>query len=116
MKEVSAEQVLAWQPDIIILGPGSGDWQTSAWAGLFASLKAVKNGKVVQNPSGVFPWDRYGTESALQIQWAAKLFHPQRFANVDLVSVTRDFYQRFFDYPLNEKEAGRILQALPPQQ
>lgn len=115
MQEVSPEKVLAWQPDIIILGPGSGDWKTSPWAGLFASLNAVKNGQVVQNPSGVFPWDRYGTESALQIQWAAKLLHPQRFANVDMVSVTRDFYQRFFDYPLNEKEAERILQALPPQ-
>lgn len=39
MQEVSLKK--AWQPDIIILGPGSGDWQTSAWAGLFASLKAV---------------------------------------------------------------------------
>ena len=116
MQEISPEKVLAWQPDIIILGPGSGDLKTSAWAGLFAGLKAVKNGQVVQNPSGVFPWDRYGTESALQIQWAAKLFHPQRFASVDMVNVTRDFYKRFFDYPLTEKEARQILQALPPQQ
>ena len=46
MQEVSQEKVLACQPDIIILGPGSGNWKTSPWARLFTSLNAVKNGQV----------------------------------------------------------------------
>lgn len=116
MKEVSAESVLSWQPDVIILGAHCGDLAHSPYAKLFAGLNAVKNGKVLQNPAGVFPWDRYGTESALQIQWAAKMLHPELFPNVDMAAVTEDFYRRFFDYPLNADEAQRILRALPPAQ
>lgn len=116
MQEISAEKVLAWQPDVIILGAGCGDLQHSAYGELFSALRAVKQGRVLQNPAGVFPWDRYGSESALQIQWAAKQLQPQRFADVDMIAVTRDFYQRFFAYSLSEPEARRILQALPPQE
>lgn len=114
MKEVSPERVLAWQPDVIILGANCGSLADSPYAELFSGLKAVKNKKVLQNPAGVFPWDRYGTESALQIQWAAKMLHPHRFTGVDIAKVTQDFYQRFFDYSLTADETQRILHALPP--
>lgn len=114
LKTVSPERVLHWQPDIIILGAGSGDIAGSDYASLFQPLTAVQQGRVWQNPAGVFPWDRYGTEAALQIQWAAGKLHPQRFAAKDMVAVTQDFYRRFFDYPLTADEARRILAALPP--
>lgn len=114
MKEVSPERVLAWQPDIIILGQGCGDLAHSRYATLFSGLNAVKNGKVWQNPAGVFPWDRYGVESALQIQWAAHQLHPALFAGTDMITITQDFYRRFFDYPLNSDEAQRILHGQPP--
>lgn len=114
MKEVSPEMVLAWQPDVIILGQGCGDLSQSRYKTLFAGLKAVQEKRVVPNPAGVFPWDRYGTESALQIQWAAHLLHPELFAGTDMVTLTRDFYQRFFDYPLRADEALRILRGQPP--
>ncbi len=114
MKEVSAERVLAWQPDVIILGANCGALADSPYADLFSGLKAVKNGNVVQNPAGVFPWDRYGTESALQIQWAAQILHPDLFPGVDMAKVTQDFYRQFFDYSLNADEVQRILHAQPP--
>jgi ABC-type Fe3+-hydroxamate transport system, periplasmic component len=116
MKEVSPEMVLYWQPDVIILGAGAGDLAHSRYAQLFTSLRAVKENKVWQNPAGVFPWDRYGTESALQLQWAAMKLHPTLFPEIDMVSRTQAFYQRFFDYSLNPAQATRILSALPPQQ
>lgn len=114
MKETSPENVLYWQPDIIIIGAGAGTLADSDYAALFSGLKAVKNHRVWQNPAGVFPWDRYGTEAALQIQWAAKRFHPALFPGLDMVSVTQEFYRRFFSYPLSSSEARRILQAQGP--
>lgn len=114
MKEVSPEQVLAWQPDVMIIGAGAGKIETSDYASLFQPLKAVQQHKVWQNPSGVFPWDRYGTEAALQIQWAAKQLHPELFANLNIVAATQDFYRRFFHYPLSASQAQRIIAALPP--
>lgn len=115
MKETSPENVLYWQPDIIIIGAGEGSIADSDYAALFSSLKAVKNHQVWQNPAGVFPWDRYGTEAGLQIQWAAKTLHPELFPKLDMVKATQDFYARFFDYTLSADDANRILQAKGPE-
>lgn len=115
MKETSPENVLYWQPDIIIIGAGTGTLASSDYTALFRSLKAVKTHQVWQNPAGVFPWDRYGTEAALQIQWAAKKLHPELFPRLDIVKATQDFYQRFFTYSLSRDDAERILQAQKPR-
>lgn len=109
MQSVSAEQLLAWHPDVIILAASAGDISTSAYASQFTLLDAVKRGRVWRNPAGVFPWDRYGTETALQIQWAAQKLHPALFPDLNMVQATQDFYRRFFDYPLTPEEAQKIL-------
>lgn len=114
MQVVSAEQVLAWQPEVLILAAGAGDLEQAAQGPLLSQLQAVQHGRVLRNPAGVFPWDRYGTEVALQIEWAAQQLHPDLFRDTDMLVRTRDFYQRFFDYPLTESDARRILQGLPP--
>lgn len=80
-KEVSMEQILKWNPDVIILGTGNTGFgcknadllkKDPQWQ----QIKAVKDGKVYINPNGAFMWDRYGAEEALQIQWAAKTLNP----------------------------------------
>ncbi|MCD9463978.1 ABC transporter substrate-binding protein [Photobacterium phosphoreum] len=114
MQPISAEKLLAWQPDIIILAANAGNLLTCPNASLLAQLNAITTGNILRNPSGVFPWDRYGTESALQIQWAAKQFHPQLFATDNLVAITQAFYHQFFNYDLSEQQTKLILQGLPP--
>lgn len=115
MKPISPEEVIRWNPDVIIIGAGGGSLADSEFKTLFASVKAVQQHRVWQNPAGVFPWDRYGTEVALQIQWAAKQLHPALFPQLELVSATQAFYQQFYDYSLTANDAQRILQALPPE-
>lgn len=114
MRPISPEQVIRWDPDVIIIGAGAGSLADSDYAALFGSVTAVKQQRVWQDPAGVFPWDRYGTEVALQIQWAARRLHPALFADLNLIEATRAFYRQFYDYPLTAAEAQRILQALPP--
>lgn len=111
---VSGEQLLAWQPDVIILAANAGALDSAPDAALFKHLPAVTQGRLLRNPDGVFPWDRYGTEAALQIQWAARQLHPERFSHVNMIERTIDFYRRFFDYPLKPEDAQRILDGLPP--
>ena len=111
LQPVSAEQLLVWQPDVIVLAANAGAISPSS---LLQQLPAVQQGHVVRNPAGVFPWDRYGTEVALQLEWAAQQLHPERFKEVDMVAKTMDFYRRFFDYPLTAAEAQRILKGLAP--
>lgn len=76
LQTVSIEQVLAWRPDVIILAANAGAIAASPQAALWASLPAVQRRQVFRNPSGVFPWDRYGPEVALQVRWAAGILHP----------------------------------------
>lgn len=77
-------------------------------------VNAVKNSKVYFNPDGAFYWDRYSAEEALQIQWAAKIIHPDKFSNIDIVKETRNFYKTFLNYDLSEEEANRIINDDPP--
>ena len=44
-----------------------------------------KNNRIYANPTGTFPWDRYSAEEALQILWAAQLFHPEQFKDLNMV-------------------------------
>lgn len=111
LQPVSAEQLLAWQPDIIVLAANAGEpRQVPLWQ----ALDAVQQHHVLRNPAGVFAWDRYGTEIALQLPWAAQQLHPERFQDLDMAALTRDFYQRFFDYALTSDETRRLLEGLPP--
>ncbi|WP_239019209.1 ABC transporter substrate-binding protein [Novacetimonas pomaceti] len=114
MKPVSVEQIAAWNPDVLILGPDSGSFDPAADGGVWRNIAAVKAGRILHNPSGVFPWDRYGSEFPLQVAWAAQMLHPDLFASTNMVEQTRAFYREFFHYDLDAAQAGRILAGLPP--
>ena len=116
MKVVTLEEILKADPEYIIVGGGLKTegkkkiMSDPAWG----SLSAVKNGKVFSNPQGTFPWDRYSSEEALQVIWAAKLLHPDLFKDVDIVKETRYFYREFFDYDLSVEDAESIIDADEP--
>ncbi|RII34391.1 ABC transporter substrate-binding protein [Clostridium chromiireducens] len=120
-KGVTIEQIINWNPDVIILSStvGSSDRKKSAVEMLnddtWKELSAVKNGKVYINPDGAFSWDRYSAEEALQIQWAAKTMYPDKFKDIDVLNETKWFYKTFFNYELSDDETQRILKAEPPQ-
>ncbi|MBV7273714.1 ABC transporter substrate-binding protein [Clostridiaceae bacterium UIB06] len=120
MKEVSIEQILKWNPDVIVVSStvGSTDRKKSAAEILnnetWKKVKAVSSGKVYINPDGAFSWDRYSSEEALQIQWAAKIIYPEKFKDIDVEKETKWFYKTFFNYELSEDEVQKILNAEPP--
>ncbi len=117
MKVVTIEEILKADPEYIIVGGGLKTegkkkiMADPAWA----NLTAVKTGKVFSNPQGVFHWDRYSSEEALQVIWAAKLLHPDLFKDVDIVKETKYFYKEFFDYELSDEDAQRIIDAGEPE-
>lgn len=114
---VSAEQIVAWNPDIVILGAASGTVQVSDFFNnpMFKNTSAARSKKVYINPKGMFFWDRYSAEAILQVQWAAQIFYPELFKTFDIEQETISFYTRFFDYTLSKEEAKMILNGLPPQ-
>lgn len=120
VKQISMEQVIKWNPDIIVLGT-SGDngihtevnkiYNDPKWK----DISAVKNHRIYVNPNGMYMWDRNCPEEALQIQWAAKTFWPELFKKLDVVKETKAFYKKFFNYKLSDEDAERILKAEPPK-
>jgi iron complex transport system substrate-binding protein len=116
IRTVGIEQILAWNPDVIIVGNATSDsgrrqiLEDPRWR----EVKAVREGRVYTNPVGAYLWDRHSAESALQVLWAAKTLYPSRFPELDIEKETREFYARFFRYALSPAELRSILEATPP--
>jgi iron complex transport system substrate-binding protein len=115
-RPVTMEQVVVWNPDVIIVGtaPNQQNRQAILDDPRWREIKAVRDGKVFANPSGAYLWDRHSAEAALQVLWAAKLLHPARFANLDVNGETKRFYSRFFHHVLTDAELASILNATAP--
>ena len=115
LQTISMEQVLQWNPDVLITGKPKKQVDQVMSDPAWANLKAVKNGRVYSNPKGVFAWDRYGVESALQPQWCAKLLYPGLFEDFDIAQELKNFYHTFFYYELSDQQAQMILNYETPK-
>jgi iron complex transport system substrate-binding protein len=115
-RPVTLEQVVAWNPDVIIVGsaPNPQNRQAILKDPRWQQVEAVRRGRVFSNPSGAYLWDRHSAEAALQVLWAAKTLHPDLFADIDIGRETRQFYARFFHYRLDDRELESILSSTPP--
>ena len=109
----SMEQVVAWNPDIIITGK-AGEAEQILNDPNWASIKAVQDKKVYVNPKGVFGWDRYGVEELLQVQWAASVITPDQFGDLKMEQKVKDFYRDYLNYKLTDDDVKLILAAKPP--
>lgn len=112
---VSIEQILKWNPDIIIVSENIKSIDKITKDSRLQNVSAVKNSKVFLNPDGAFMWNRYGTEEALQVQWAAKTIQPEKFENLDIAKETKSFYKKFLNYDLTDNDVQKILKAMPPK-
>ena len=115
-KPVTMEQVIKWNPDVVICGtaPNSENKRRILADPQWSGTRAVKTGKVYVNPTGVYLWDRHSAEGALQILWAAKLLHPEKFRDLDVKKETVAFYARFFHYKLTDRDFDSLMNATAP--
>ncbi len=113
---VTLEQVLAWNPQVILIGSATATSTQSTILSnpQWSQVSAVVNGKVIVNPMGVFDWSRYSVEEALNIQWVAKTLYPSQFSNIDMAAQTKYFYQTFYGYTLSDDQVNAILNNTTP--
>ena len=43
------------------------------------------------------------------LPWTAKVIYPEDYKDIDLVSVTKEFYNDFYHYDLSDEQAKQIL-------
>ncbi len=107
----SLEQVLLWNPDVIIANETSavkyilGNPQ---WSG----IKAVQEDRVYQLPQGISRWGHPGSvETPLALLWMAKTAYPDLFEHIDLGAEAQYFYKEFFGYELPQEMVEQVLRG-----
>ncbi len=110
MTPVSMEQVTKWNPDVIIVGD-PGFFSTIYNDTLWHAIPAVKNHRVYLVPQSPYPWfDRPpGVNRIIGIPWTAKVLYPEKFKDLDMPALTKEFYSKFYHYDLSESEMNSLL-------
>jgi iron complex transport system substrate-binding protein len=111
--EVTVEQVMAADPDVIVAMRAS-DARHIRTDARWRRLRAVREGRVYANPRGMFWWGRETSEVALQPLWLAKMAYPKQMAGVDMREETRRFYRTFYGYEPGDAELAEFLQPTSP--
>ncbi len=109
MERMSIEQVLAFDPDLIIVQDRAA-MKVIRDDPRWRNLRAVKAGRVHGVPHWPYNWiDRPpSVMRALGAQWLAGLFHPDRF-RFDLRHEVREFYRLFFGLTLGDADIDEIM-------
>jgi len=112
--KATMELVVSWKPDIILLSGYCDSIDIVKKNSDWASMKAVKDGKVYHLPRGVYPWDHASNEGVLLMIYMAKIFYPDLFKDWDMIKEMKTFYSEVYGKTVTDEDAQRILQNLPP--
>jgi iron complex transport system substrate-binding protein len=106
--EVSMEQVLDWNPDILVINYGTPDdvYADPQWQ----QIRAVADRQVYPQPAGVFIFNRPTAESAAIFPlWLAGIAYPDKFSDVCIPCLGREFYGEVFDFDLTDSQVTQVL-------
>jgi len=106
---VSIEQVLVWNPDIIVtIDPdfAANVRNDPQWA----AVAAVRAGRVYLSPTLPFGWVDFppSVNRLIGLWWLAKILYPAQFPE-DMHALTRDFYTRFYHVTPIDAAIARVL-------
>ncbi len=109
MAVVSVEQVLLWNPDVIVTI--DQDFAANVRGDpVWASIKAVQAGRVHLSPKMPFGWVDFppSVNRLIGLWWLARILYPAQFTE-DLRPLTRDFYRRFYHVTPTDAQIERVL-------
>ena len=118
--QISAEQLLAWDPDVIIVNgePKSNLSGSSAAEAIlnnpdYATLKAVQNQQVYGTPNAPFSWiDRPpGPNRIIGIRWLSGLIYPD-YLNFDVDDEVREFFSLFYHVDLTDEQLQNLYDGV----
>jgi iron complex transport system substrate-binding protein len=106
---VSIEQVLAWNPEVIITI--DRDFAASVRSDpVWAPIAAVRSGRVHLSPKLPFGWVDFppSVNRLIGLWWLAKILYPEQFPE-DIRALTRDFYTRFYHVTPSDAQIEHVL-------
>ena len=114
--QISAEQLLAWDPDVIVVNgePKADTSGASAAEAIlanpdYASLKAVQDQQVYGTPNTPFSWmDRpMGPNRIVGIRWLSGLIYPE-YLNYNVDEEVKEFFDLFYHIQLTDEKLENI--------
>ena len=117
--QISAEQLLAWDPDVIVVNgePKADKSGSSAAEDIlsnpdYASLKAVQDQKVYGTPNAPFSWvDRpAGPNRLIGMRWFAALIYPE-YIKCDINEEIHKFFDLFYHVDLSDEQLENVLKG-----
>ena len=114
---VSMEQVLEWNPEIIITQGTTKAYETILSDPNWATIDAVKNGRVYKMPSLPYSWaDRPPSVNRfIGLHWMANLLYPELY-DIDIVEVAIDYYKVMYHVDVSRTDMESLLAQSIPQE
>ena len=97
--EISYEQLLTWNPDVIVLASDATYTIDSVLSDPnLAALKAVQDGQVYQIPGHIEAWDSPVPGSFLGSLYLASVLHPSEYTTEEYENTVTAFYKEFYGF------------------
>ena len=108
--EVSMEQILTWDPDVVIFAPES-IYDTVADDAAWQSVTAIKNGAYYEVPFVPYNWMGFppSVQRYLGMMWLSKVLYPDATAEYDLFSDVQEYYKLFYHCDLTQAQFDALV-------
>jgi iron complex transport system substrate-binding protein len=109
LTKVSMEQILAWNPDVILaLDPVF--YKTVPTDPLWSSVEAVRKRRIFLAPNLPYGWFDAppGVNRLIGVRWLMAILYPWQFPE-DLGHVTRQFYKLFYQVDLSQQQLETLV-------
>ena len=107
--EVDMEQILSWNPDVILFAPGS-IYDTVADNENWQTLTAIKNGAYYEVPMGPYNWMGFppSVQRLLGMMWMTTVLYPDAVDD-DLYTEVSSYFQMFYHCELTRAQYDALV-------
>ena len=108
--EVDMEQILNWNPDVVIFAPES-IYAAVQDDPIWQSIAAIQNGTYYEVPVGPFNYMGLppSSQRLLGLMWMGKLFYPEQ-AQYDMQQALTEYYKLFYHHDLTQEQYAALMQ------
>ncbi|MEA5144186.1 MAG: ABC transporter substrate-binding protein [Oscillibacter sp.] len=102
--EVNMEQILQWNPDVILFAPGS-IYEIVSSDPAWQQMSAIRTGRYYEVPYGPYNWMGFppSVQRYLGMMWMSQLLYPDA-AGYDLYTEAARYFQLFYHYELTAEQ------------
>ncbi|MEK8142145.1 ABC transporter substrate-binding protein [Streptomyces sp. M10(2022)] len=108
--QVSTEQIIAWDPEVILLSAFDEKAPSDIYADKsLSSVRAVRDRRVYKVPLGGYRWDPPCCESPLMWRWVAQVLHPEIAGRNGLREKIRNTFDLLYEYGISAAQTDEVL-------